>query len=229
MRTGNFASSIRRSWQLASQLELGRSFSMPTSLAVDPEFRDLLFDQDSSYEQTYLLGLKKSHYNFIIDDFSYFQFSLFDDSVRYAFFPNPFDYENEELSPEELETQLQEGLISFEDYADLVSESLATIGVPPFRYEFAPSQYREIRHPCSHFHIGHHSENRWPVERKLTPLAFTMLIMRSYHSKRWERFADDGHDLSNSLDGQVCDEKRNCSLLGNEFFTDNERLLFYFA
>ena len=229
MSPGEFASSIRRSWELTSQLELGRSFSMAVSLGVDAEFRDLFFEKDALYEEIYLLGLKKSHYNFILNDFSYFQFSLVEESVRYAVFPNPFDYQSGGASSDELDILVEEGLLTFEEYADLVSDSPVKVGVPPFRYEFAPDQYREILHPCSHFHIGHHSEDRWPIERKLTPLAFTMLIMRNYHPLEWAKFEDAEHDFVNPLNGEIRNEKRKCSRLTGDLFTEKEKLLFYFT
>jgi len=224
----DFIRNIRKSWGLVSRLHLGRSFSSPISLNVDEEFRDVALDDEAVYEQLYLVGLRRSHYNFILSDFSYFQFSLEENSIRCAYLPNPFRA-LDNLDADELESMVAEGTLSFDEYADLVAESLVTIKIPPIRYEFSPNQYREILHPCSHFHIGYQGENRWPVARKLTPLAFTLLIVRAYYPADWSTFEDHADEFFNRLNQEIVNERINCRKLDNTQFSQKERRLFHFV
>ena len=46
------------------------------------------------------------------------------------------------------------------------------------RYEVATRDYLELRHPAAHFHIGLH-EGRWPVDKILSPTAFTMFVAKT--------------------------------------------------
>jgi hypothetical protein len=208
-----------------SQLDIGLSFSNPVSLLVDEEFRDAVLEQD--YETIYTLGLSKSIYNVVLGDYSFFQFSSAgEDGVRYAFYPNPFRHSDEFTN---LMAEVEGGIISLEELANLLSERATCTGVPPVRYEYAPGQYREIEHPSAHFHIGHHVENRWPVARRLTPFAFTMWIVRMYYSPRWDLLAEDGLEFGNPLNAAMAEERRRCGELAHAHFSERERRLFHFT
>ncbi len=228
MTPNQFAASIRFAWQIVRRAHLGRSFSTPVSLAVDNEFRDLALDETSSFEDIYLCGLRKSHYNFILTDSSYFQFSLGESDLRYAYLPNPYLAEQDEATRITLDADLQSGDLTFEEYAELVAETPVSLGAPPIRYEFAPLQYREIKHPCAHLHIGHHSSNRWPVARKLHPLAFTMLILQKYYGAAWSTFDNDTCDFLNALTDEFALERARCPTLPLGQFSSREGRLFHF-
>lgn len=122
-----------------------------------------------------MAGLSLSHYNILLTDYSYFQFSWDRENyVRYAYYPNPFisGKDNELESFRRLQELVESGLLQHEEYLTILSERSAMSGIPMLRYENAPDQRKKFAHPCSHFHIGFHSENRWPVRRILTPYAF---------------------------------------------------------
>ncbi|MGH1558005.1 hypothetical protein ACRAWD_09940 [Caulobacter segnis] len=58
---------------------------------MDEDFRHAAMSDETLYEDLYLLGLRTSHYNFLLSDFSYFQFSVNGDGEsRFAYYPNPF-------------------------------------------------------------------------------------------------------------------------------------------
>src|SRR4051812_35829777 len=83
--------SINRAWRVIAGLEIGSAFANPTSLRVSEEFRDLSLSENTRYEDIYRKGMELVHYNFMLTDYSYFQFSWFGkENVRYAFYPNPF-------------------------------------------------------------------------------------------------------------------------------------------
>jgi len=221
-----FSKNIKLCWTLLDELALGSSFSVPTSLNVNTEFRDLALEPGTQYVDLYKSGLALKHYNFLLKDNSYFQYSLIGDDVRLAYLPCPFVTDNDDFLVD-LETSFKAELLSWEDYQSLMEEIEERQTIPTVRYEYAEGQYREFLHPCSHFHIGHHSDNRWPVNRYLSPLAFTMIILKKYYQTHWDASADDGHTYKNPLNEKMAIERRKCPILYDTFFSDNEKEVFY--
>ena len=77
---------INRTWETAERLDIAETFGNAGPLPVKDEFRDLLFSADTLYVDAYLAGLSMSHYNVLLSDYSYFQFSWEREGyVRYAF------------------------------------------------------------------------------------------------------------------------------------------------
>src|SRR5208282_3394242 len=75
---------IFRSWKAVDELGMGETFASPAPLGVVDEFRKLILSDDADYIAVYLTGLRLSHYNFLLTDYSYFQFSYSNiDCVRY--------------------------------------------------------------------------------------------------------------------------------------------------
>ncbi len=119
MQSSDVRSGIQRSWETVNNLALGETFSNPLPLTVDEQFRDIVLSPDSSYMDVYLMGLNRSQYNFLLVDYSYFQFSWAKlDHVRYAYYPNPF------LGPTEASVAefkrrrelVEAGMITHEEY-----------------------------------------------------------------------------------------------------------------
>ena len=220
-------SGIRRSWDVLDQLGIGLTFSVPTPLGVLDEFRDLVLDNSSAYVEIYLSGLRNSHYNFILSEYSFFQFTHSDDGVRYAFYPNTFNASQEMAV---LGERLDEGELTYEDYLSSLRDASVELRVPPIRYENSPGQYRGLGHPCSHFHIGHHSENRWAVRRTLTPFAFTLIILKQYYAAEWaEGHRDVGEEPRNAFDRALIEEKLNCRIVADTHFSNIEARGFFFG
>lgn len=179
---------INKTWEIASKLNLNESFANAGLLPLNEEFRDLILSSKTTYSSVYVAGLSLSHYNILLTDYSYFQFSWDRENyVRYAYYPNPFisGKDNELESFRRLQELVESGLLQHEEYLTILSERSAMSGIPMLRYENAPDQRKKFAHPCSHFHIGFHSENRWPVRRILTPYAFSLLVFKNYYGSFW--------------------------------------------
>jgi hypothetical protein len=223
---------IIRSWNVVNELGLGETISTPAPLGINEEFRDQLLASQSSYVDIYRTGLRLSHYNFLLSDYSFFQFSwAYQDHVRYCYYPNPF-IATEESAAElnESRDMLAAGLINMDDYLDLLGDAESTVGVPPIRYENSPTQHDGLFHPCSHFHLGHHEDNRWAINRIITPFAFTLLILKHYYGPRWREFgADDRDEFRNKFESELIREKMNCRLIGNDLFLPDEAKSFFFS
>lgn len=222
---------IHRSWSFLEALALAESFSNPGILPINEEFRDISLDISTKYTSLYLTGLRLSHYNVLLSDHSFLQFGGEDGSnLRYAYYPNPFASPGEGIAKfKKIRELFDADLITLEQYHALLNDAQPELRVPLMRYENAPSQWRALKHPCSHFHIGHHSDNRWALKRILTPLAFTMIIAKQYYPDEWT-LADgiDENNFENSLEGKLIAERQNCQIIGDDLFTDPEERSFHF-
>lgn len=231
MDRNTVSNGINKSWAVLEGLGLHETFSNAGPLEVNSEFRDLVLSENSTYVEIFLAGLRLSHYNFLLTDYAYFQFSWApNDNVRYAYYPNPyatgrsagaFDFRRRR-------TLVEQGAITQEDYLAMLRDADAELRVPLIRYENAPSQYKGLKHPCSHLHIGHHGDNRWPLNRVLTPLAFTLWILKQYYGSEWAEFGDDDTDsFGNTFESKLVTEKMECRLVGPEYFTEVEARSFF--
>jgi hypothetical protein len=223
---------ILRSWHLANAVDLAGTFSMPEPLVVDESFRTIALSGTASYVELYLSGLRLSQYNFLLVDYSFFQFGwTAREHVRYAFYPNPFASRPDALEDvRRYEDDVRSGVLSYDDYLDILREFTPEPRVPLIRYDSAPTQYRELRHPACHFHIGHHADNRWAVRRLLTPLAFTALMVKHYYGGNWRRHGDDETaEGGNSLEASLLREKIDCRLIDPTRFSIVEDKSFFFC
>jgi hypothetical protein len=225
---------ILRAWRTIVFLELAETISSPAPLEVNDEFRDLIINENSDYVTIYTAGLRLSHYNFLLNDYSFVQFGWFSENhVRYAYFPNPFTMSpdaTQYLDWAQWRDEVTAELLTHEEYLDLLRDLKPEIRAPIIRYENAPDQYRAFNHPCSHFHFGHHADNRWPSNRLLTPLAFTLLILKHYYGAKWRLIGNDSADvLGNSLESKLVAEKMNCRIIGDDLFSAEEGKSFYLS
>jgi len=207
--------------------------SNPSSFKVSPEFRSMCFDATVTYEALYLYGLRLRQYNFLLSDYSFFQFSGKENGeVRYAFYPNPFiGAKNDDVrNVTEMDEYLTEGAIEMEDYLHAISEIRNSQHPPLTRYEYAEAQYKELEHPCSHIHFGHHSDNRWPVRRKLTPQAFSLMVIKYYYVLDWKGAKGEVVGRKTlSLDDLYTKHRTDCSLVPSSHFSVKEEQQFHWA
>jgi hypothetical protein len=232
MKIGAFEDSIARAWHWVDKANLGRTISTSASLPVNTEFRNASLRGDARYSQIYMLGLSQSHYNFLLNDYSYFQFThKAEDDLRYAFYPNPFRNNIENDGPKRWSELLEAGMITAEEYAGMLSSAGHEHTLPFFRYEIAASQYKPGNHPYAHFHIGFYGEDRWAVRRFLSPAAFTLLMLKMYYGAAWKGFeAEDVKPYGNSMDKALAEAKAACrELAGEKEFDEIDQSLFFFT
>ncbi len=189
MDAAEFARQIAGSWAALDGLfQLGRTIISRTSLAIDTEYRDVALDPSSSYQEIYRAGLSRSFYNIILKDYSYFQFSRSgNEDWRLSYSPNPWltGVPSAERMLQELERRQEAGELSDEQVGEFLAEFPYSGAVPPIRFEFSADQYREFSHPAAHFHIGRHTENRWPSSLAVGPLCFSMIVIKLYYPDVW--------------------------------------------
>jgi hypothetical protein len=217
--SADFDSQIRSSWHfLSGRLNIGRAFIWNRSLAVSDEFRNVALDDASDY------GLSLSHYNILLTDYSYFQFS-FETEWRLAYFPNPWIAGVEAAAHQlaEWEGGEADGSLSHEDVSMLMDEFNYYGSIPPIRFEYSKSQYKEIAHPAAHFHIGRDTDNRWPVAITIGPKMFTMLVAKMYYRKQWSSHSKfyGGSGVLACVDHLLMEVSTEAGLVHD--FTDIER------
>jgi hypothetical protein len=116
------------------------------------------------------------------------------------------------------------------EYLSMLRDARLDPRVPLLRYEHAPDQYKGLHHPCSHFHIGHHADNRWALNRLLTPLAFTLLILKLYYGSVWRDLGlDEADKCGNSFETALIEEKTNCRPIRDALFSALEARSFFFG
>jgi hypothetical protein len=229
MERRDIENGIYRSWKILENLDIGETFSNGAALEVNEQFRDVILSHDSSYITVYLTGMNLTHYNFLLTDYAYFQFSWSaPENLRYAYYPNPFEASAADFG--RWRELVETGFITQEEYLSILRDSRIDPQMPSIRYEHAPDQYRELHHPCSHLHIGHHDDNRWALNRLLSPLAFTLLILKHYYGSVWREIGYDEQDqCRNSLESALIAEKSNCRQIGADLFSLLEARSFFFS
>ncbi|MCW2411797.1 MULTISPECIES: DUF2290 domain-containing protein [unclassified Sphingobium] len=234
MNKGELAAQIRKTWEYSKAVGIGEIFSNPSALHPSERFRSMSVDENISYEELYLCGLRDGQYNICLKDFSFFQYGLGKEEgdVRYAYYPNPFLGAAPDAVAEvtEMQEYVSEGIIDVDEFLHRIAEVRRPRHPPLVRYEYSKKQYVEDSHPCSHLHLGYHGENRWPVRRYLSAHAFTLLIMRIFYGGFWAtankvRHGPDDLDIESILEIS----KNDCRLLYAEEFSEREEKRFFFS
>jgi len=193
----------------------------------------------SDYNAVYETGLSLSHYNFILKDLAYFQFShSAENEWALAYYPNPRVSGSSDalVAFNELREAADRGEIDDEEFSSLASSLPLGNYIPRVRFEYSESQYRRVRHPGAHFHIGMAGEDRWASSRKLSPQSFGLLIAKHYYPDLWwknSRFSLTEEDQELAGNVETCiDEKLGRSIRNDgisQSFSEFERLTFHFG
>ena len=218
MEKNQFLSSIRAAWDLLHhRLAIADAIINIGSLKVNPDFNAVALEKSSNYESIYRSAISLSHYNVILHDDALFQFSWISKSNwRLAFLPNPWltGFEQGLTTKRDAQALLTTGELTQEEFDELLASLDVSNAVPPIRYEYALDHRKEVLHPASHLHIGRHTENRWGVNRKLSPKAFTMMIATQYYSESWKplsKYSDSG--LASCIDADFMATLAACNVV----------------
>jgi len=191
MDAGEFRRQITAAYRILNErLGLVRTVSSLHSLKVDSAFNEVALIPESTYQQIYLTALSRSYYNLLLSDYSLLQFSWSaEDAWRLAYLPNPWLAGVPEAEERVREWEALEGLGRYDDteIGLLLSELPYYGSIPPLRFEYAVSQYKELAHPAAHLHIGRHTDNRWPVAKALGPISFALIIVKMYYGEPWAK------------------------------------------
>ena len=227
-----FRQRLRAAVEFITDLGLMRTVSALTSLNVDSGFNEVALDPTRSYGDIYLCAVSRSYYNVMLDDYSLYQFSWENaQSWRLAYLPNPWIAGIVEAAERVREWESLESLGAYdqEEVASLISELPYFGSIPPIRFEYSKTQYKELSHPCAHIHVGRHADNRWALSKELNPLTFAMMITKQYYPERWgpnSSYFIDG-EAPECLDAKLIVELERSRVVHD--FTDTERRSLHFG
>lgn len=232
MKQCDFEKSIREAFSLLVKVGLSSWDQKITLRNLEPpeEFRRVAYSSEITYQEVYKTGLRYRAYNFVLSEYSYFQFwhdSRNDPRVlRYAYYPNPFDITLAQKVGSE--RGVRYGNLDIEDiYQQALEDSPLIIGKPPIRYDLDFDGHREAMHPSAHLTVGAFVNNRWPVSRVLTPRLFVLFVCKNYYPDQWTLMNIKGKSkggYTNSLDQALADEKSASRPIGHSKFTAKEKL-----
>lgn len=203
MTTNQICASIKKSSSFLHDIGLLNSFVNAHTLDVNDTFMKISFNPESKYEEIYLTGLEQQNYNFILNDYSYFQFNfreqeerkkgLIQPYARYAFYPNPFEVNEEGL--ESIYGMYKNEEIDFEEYSQAISEYKPLLKRVPIRYDLSFRQFKKIYHPSSHFHFALSENSRFASNKLFSPMVFTMMIANTYYLDKWMSHNENKSDF----------------------------------
>lgn len=216
---------IRKVADLAKKLNIDRHHSTFASINVTSELKKLC-KATLYYQEIYDYIAANNQYNLMLTDNSFFQFSESrngnnEQELRYAYYPNPYQFIEFREHLQAVQELLDQGEISLSEYEQLLNECNFTHHIPVIRYDYSPSQYDASFHPASHFHIGFNSENRWPVSKVLTPYLFFLKILSMYYSDIWiENFTNSSEQTLNDIYSEA---KSNSYAVPSNYLSDEDK------
>lgn len=169
--------------------------------------------------------VENNDYSFILCDNSLLLFEKSDEenTLRYSFieFPILFDSYEEFLSEKGLNFE-EVGYSYVQEYNQLVSEADLKKYPQYFRYDYSEREYHELCHSVSHLHVGLSGSTRISISKKLSPLAFILIIIKNVYYSKWKDVVESG-DLDSALDNM----KSNCPDLDRSLFTVKDKKEFF--
>ena len=186
----DLSANIRKVVRLAVSLELDLHHGPRQSLEVNKYLKKLC-KTSPYYREIYDYIATYKQYNLMLKDESCLQFyekknATGEQELRYAYYPNPYSFVDFRKEVRAIQQLFDNNEITHEEYSQLLNEAEFIYDIPLIRYDYSPSQYNQFHHPASHFPIGFHGENRWPVTKVLTPLVFFLKVLSLYYSDIWK-------------------------------------------
>lgn len=224
MNLAIFNVSFSKSEKVLKEANLFKSKGIKPVGSVSDEFKSASLK--SSYFKTFKIGLQNLDYDILLYDDSFFQFS-FEKSehnnypfLRYAFFQNPQEY----ISYEEyLESELNidyttAGDLFIEEYQQYLTELEINTNSTTIRYDLDCKSYKPLIHSASHLHIGNSENVRIPCNKILSPLAFTIFVIKHIYYNNWQILIKDFEKFDNDFFKNL---KQNCAFIMPPFWLHN--------
>jgi hypothetical protein len=214
MSTVAFNSSLKEAQTLLNNIQLFKSIGVKVINKDDVSQEFKTASQKGDYFQLYKCAKTNFDYDILLSDDSLFQFSYKFlpgqlPQIRYAFFQNPQEFKSYEQYLEllrskniiEEETNEEIGNAFEEEYQQFLTEQNLNTSSISIRYDFDNDNYKPLIHSVSHLHIGHQNNIRIPCDKILTPLKFSVFILKHVYYYKWKDLVESGNAyLSHCLD-----------------------------
>jgi hypothetical protein len=231
--SADFDRSIRKTIDFANDIDLLLQCGPAHSLKASAEFKKVS-RQAQRYHQVYDSGSKNQDFNIMLKDHSFFQFTETTEQqdIRLAYYPNPYSFIEYKNDIQTAEAMLANGELTPAEFEQLISEGNLTFDIPIIRYDLSAGQYCSKYHPAAHLHIGFRAENRWPVNRILSPFAFFLKIIFLYYSYIWKEkgeYQKTAIEKGNEFEERYIEELSYCKKLNADLFKDTEHRRLHFS
>ncbi len=141
------------------------------------------------YIDQWKLALKEKWFHIKMEDHSLFVFNNTTNEPSYQYLQSPLALESFRIFL--LKKGLQYNKRNKAEYAADYEFSFDTASLKdnltPIRYDVDKQAYKAGWHPMAHLHIGLDNGIRIALRRKLSPLAFSLFVMRHMYPESWVR------------------------------------------
>ena len=229
MNPGQYATCLDEVWRILKEVNLERSRN---SYPQHPEHPRSNF-KGASYLRIYQVCVENGYYHFQLINNSLLEFRI--DSFQplvasYIFYECPYQIVpfDEFLTriifdPSDLEDLGVLYEMYEEEYLSTISRDLKKI-VCPIRYDYNESFYTPGVHPVSHMHIGINNDIRISLRRVMTPITFTLFIIRQCFPDKWKLIHN-----SQQIEGWCRHVRENLEAVNEDYWhPQDERELYLF-
>ncbi|MCK4397850.1 MAG: DUF2290 domain-containing protein [Methanophagales archaeon] len=176
----------------------------------------------------YLTALKNFDYHFLLFDESFLQLEYNRNStdnvtLRYAYYQFPYDFPTYKEYLMERDLSFNEMGYGYKyEYEQALSEAPQKDTFVLIRYDYSEREYSPGVHSVSHFHFGHSNSIRIPSSVIITPLLFTLFVLKQVYSDVWKLLIEESnfHRIYKSSKSK-CQNIRMC------FFDDLDKKELY--
>ena len=194
MNPGQFHSQVTASWRFLRILAIASERIVRPPAVPNPASRYRTMPYAQVWEDCY----RNQFYDISLVDGALLQFrapSFRPLSIGYSFYECPYlTVAYEDFLKEVLDATYEDVGDEFRrEYEDYVLGLPKKDAVTPIRYDYDPPRYIPGVHPASHIHFGAASRVRVSARRLLSPLSFTLFIVRHCYPESWSRFIVTRH------------------------------------
>lgn len=185
------------------------------------------FSRGGDYKDLYQNLVDNRDYDILLKDDSIMQMSFHNGESRLMFIQNPQEFITFEdfLNSIDIDVHESQMEVAHELYDDDYQQALECMnlnsGATYMRYDVDSRgrEHKENIHAYTHLHIGLNNNIRIPVGKYMTPLSFTVFVIRQVYLELW----------AEGLRKQIIDinHKHLCEDLPPELWTEEERKDFY--
>jgi hypothetical protein len=158
----------------------------------EPDYTSVASVKKSNYLEQWTYYLRNNLYDFLLVDWSIFQFELLkdggEDKYRYVYLENPYQAVQSFGQYCNVSRTLGRADLESQYFSYLEDDCEVKEHVRPIRYDYTPLQYKRGLHPASHFHLGCINEFRLSTRKLMRPIGFTLFVARHIYPEYWEPF-----------------------------------------
>lgn len=184
-----FNISLKDSIKLIKQVNLFKGVGPKNIGDYSDEFKKVC--RNNKHIETYNTIRDNLDYEIVLNDDSFFQFSIEKNYLRFSFIENPnfnytkYDYLKISYPDEDVyalsEDEISE-LINENEFEQFLNEQEINSNLIYIRYDYDIKGYKPLLHSQSHLHIGFNENSRISASIVFTPLQFvTFCIKQSYY------------------------------------------------